>query len=306
MPNPFGVKDWPNFPSSGLGLGNYGLTSPGIDRANETFYILDDNMTKIRGKHEFQFGAHLRKDLMNVHPNDAGQDTFGFNTLATALYSPTASTPTNPAATPQTGSNLANMFLGVGTYQASLVRQWYYLRGGEAALYFQDNYKVTPRLTINLGLRWEYWQAYRDKNNILVGFDPSNHKIVLGTDLDTMYRAGASVPSVVAAYQGLGLGFESYKDAGLPQNLVNSRDKNFGPRAGFAYRALDGKNAFVVRGGYSLSYFNMDQNSFVSNMNNNTPLTATFNYNPLDAAQSPNGLAELRPDLRAGVHCGRE
>ena len=71
---------------------------------------------------------------------------------------------------------------------------------------------------------------------------------------------------------------------------MNSRYKNFGPRAGFAYRALNGKAAFVVRGGYSLSYFNMDQNSFVSNMNNNTPLTATFNYNPLDAAQSPNGL----------------
>jgi hypothetical protein len=182
------------------------------------------------------------------------------------------------------------MFLGVGTYQESLVRQWYYLRGGEAALYFQDNWKVTPRLTLNLGLRWEYWKAYRDKNNILVGFDPSNHSIVLGTDLDTMYRAGASVPSIVAAYGALGLKFESYQDAHLPQNLVNSRDKNFGPRVGFAYRALSGKSAFVLRGGYSLSYFNMDQNSFVSNMNNNTPLTATFNYNPLDATQSPNGL----------------
>ena len=306
MPNPFGVRDWPNFPSSGLGLGNYGLTTPGVDRANETFYILDDNVTKLHGKHEFLFGGHIRKDLMNVHPNDAAQDSFGFNTLATALYSPTASTPTNPTATPQTGSNLANMFLGVATYQASLVRQWYYLRGGEAALYFQDNYKVTPRLTLNLGLRWEYWQAYRDKNKILVGFDPSNHSIVLGADLNTMYRAGASVPSVVAAYQALGLTFEGYEAAHLPQNLVNSRDKNFGPRAGFAYRALSGKNVFVVRGGYSLSYFNMDQNSFVSNMNNNTPLTATFNYNPLDAAQSPNGFPNYglisSPSYIAGVN----
>ena len=63
-----------------------------------------------------------------------------------------------------------------------------------------------------------------------------------------MYRAGASVPSVVEAYQALGLTFESYQDAHLPRNLVNSRDKNFGPRAGFAYRALSGKREFVVRG----------------------------------------------------------
>jgi hypothetical protein len=76
-----------------------------------------------------------------------------------------------------------------------------------------------------------------------------------------------------------------------------ARDKNFGPRAGFAYRALSGKNVFVVRGGYSLSYFNMDQNSFVSNMNNNTPLTATFSYNPLDAALAQSviqGMGDLR------------
>lgn len=310
MPNPFGVRDWPNFPSSGtppgLGLGNYGLTSPGVDRANETFYILDDNVTKIHGKHEFLFGAHVRDDLMNIHPNDAGQDSFSFNTMATALYSPSASTPTNPAPTPQTGSNLANMYLGAATYQDSLVRQWYYLRGGEAALYFQDNYKMTSRLTVNLGLRWEYWKAYRDKNNILVGFDPSNHSIVLGTDLNTMYKAGASLPSVVSAYQDLGLKFETYQAAGLPQNLEHSRDKNFGPRAGFAYRAFDGKKAFVIRGGYSLSYFNMDQNSFVTNMNNNTPLTATFSYNPLDATQAPNGLPNYglisAPTYIAGVN----
>ena len=142
MPNPFNDKDWTMF--SNMGLGNYAMTGPGMDRANETYYILDDNLTMTRGSHEFQFGGHLRYDLMNVHPNDASASSFTFGTLATSLYSPTASTPTNPAATPYTGSNLANMFLGVSTYQASLIRAWDYLREGETALYFQDNYRADP------------------------------------------------------------------------------------------------------------------------------------------------------------------
>jgi hypothetical protein len=293
MPNVFGFKDWPQFSNMGFGTGtsspSYSLIGPGTDRANENYYTADDNVTKIHGKHEFLFGGHWRMDKMNIHPNDGSKSSFTFDTLATALYSPTASTPTNPAATPQTGSNAGNMFLGVSTYQESLLRSWYYLRGGEAALYFQDNYKVTSRLTLNVGLRWEYWQAYRDKNNVLVGFDPATHAIVLGNDLNTLYRLGNAVPSVVNAYQNLGLKFESYKDAGLPQNLMYPRKRNFGPRLGFAYKGGDGKSSFVVRAGYSLAYYVIRQD-WVGNMNSNTPLTATFNYNPLDASQSPNGL----------------
>jgi hypothetical protein len=298
MPNPFGYNDWPMFENMGFGTGEcsynaagagYCLMGPGMDRANENYYTVDDNATKVHGKHEFQFGVHWRMDKMNVHPNDRTKSLFTYDTLATALYDTTGSTPTNPRAVANTGQNIANMFLGVSTYQASLLRNWYYLRGGEAALYFQDNYKVNRRLTVNLGLRWEHWQAYRDKNNVLTGFDQANHAIVLGTDLNTLYSVGASVPSIVSTYQSLGLKFESWKDAGLPQDLVYPRNKNFGPRLGFAYKALGGKKAFVVRGGYSLSYYVIRQD-WVGNMNNNTPLSATFNYNPLDAAQAPNGL----------------
>lgn len=286
LPNPFAVRDWPMF--TDLGLGNYALVAPGTDRANETYFVVDDNVTKIHGKHEFLFGGRWRKDLMNIHPNNAAASAFTTNTLATALLDP-RSAAANPLATPQTGLGLANVFLGVMTYQTSLLRSWYYLRSTETALYFQDNWKLSPRLTLNLGLRWEYWPAYREKNNLLVGFDPSDHAMVLGTDLDTMYRMNASVPSVVERYKSLGLKFKGYQEAGLPQNLVYNRNRNFGPRLGFAYRAFDGPRSFVIRGGYSLSYFNLDQNSFISNFNNTTPLNATFNYLPNDATQSPDG-----------------
>ena len=287
MPDPFGVTDWPQFKSTGLG--NYSLNSSGFDRANTTAYTVDDNITKVHGKHELIFGAHYRMDQMNILPNTAGLSSFTYDTLATALYDSKNSTATNPVAVPQTGQNIANMYLGISTYSASLIRDWYYLRSAEGALYFQDNYRVTPRLTLNLGLRWETWRTISDKNNTLTGFDPSNHAIVLSTDLSSLYNQGMTLPSVISTYQSMGLTFESYKTAGLPQNLTHPRNLNFGPRLGFAYRATTSAKPMVLRGGYSLSYFAMDL-SWIGNMGNDTPFNATFTNNPNDATQTPNGL----------------
>jgi hypothetical protein len=86
---------------------------------------------------------------MNILPSNRQASSFTPATSATALYDP-KSTPNSPLVTPQTGSDLANLYLGVMTYSNSLFRTWYYLRSGENALYFQDNFKVTPRLTLNL------------------------------------------------------------------------------------------------------------------------------------------------------------
>jgi hypothetical protein len=286
MPNPLGVNDWPQFTSTGLG--NYNLTAPGTDRGNETYYTLDDNVTKIHGRHELLFGGHARKDFIDTLPNTAGRSSFTFDTLATALYDP-ASSPSNPVAVPQTGQNIANLFLGVSTYQESLVRSWYYMRSGEGALYIQDNFKVTPRLTLNLGIRWEAWLPLSEKNDTITGFDQANHAIVLGTSMNTLYGLGLTEPSVVSTYQGLGLKFESAQTAGLPNNLIYGQYKNFGPRLGFAYRAIGGAKPLVVRGGYSLSYFNMDY-SWVSNLSGDAPFSATFSNNPNNAALSPDGV----------------
>ena len=286
MPNPLGANDWPQFKSTGLG--NYVLSAPGTDFGNETYYTIDDNITKMHGKHEFLFGVHLRKDMVNMLNNTASQSLFTYDSLATALYDP-KSTPSNPQALPQTGQNLANMFLGVSTYQESMLRGFYYMRSGEGALYFQDNYKVTSRLTLNLGLRWEAWLPLREKNNSITGFDQANHAIVLDTDLGNLYKLGLTLPAVMATFQSLGVKFESAQTAGLGNALVQGQYHNLGPRVGFAWRALTGNRPLVVRGGYSMTYFNMDY-SWVGNLASDTPFSATFNNNPNDATQSPDGL----------------
>ena len=89
-------------------------------------------------------------------------------------------------------------------------------------LYVQDDWRVTPKLTLNLGLRWEFATPLLDRDNNWSDFDPAT---------DTMIRA---------------TGGSLYNRA-----LVHPDYKDFGPRLGFAYNVIP---KTVVRGGYGISY----------------------------------------------------
>jgi len=288
LPNPLNADGWPGIYDSIFP--NYYFETTNPQGSAFTFYILDDNATKIKGKHELQFGFHFRTDQLNYLPDQ--QQTAGnlnASTQATSLYDP-ASSRTNPLATSFTGNTTANLFLGVMYYSNQFVRNYYYMRTKEYALYFQDNYRVSPRLTLNLGLRWEYWPPYREKNNVLTSFDRKQHAVVMGQDLATLYRLGATIPSIVDRLQSFGAKFITWKDAGMSQSLMESNYKDFGPRLGFAYRAGDGARSFVVRGGYRVSYFPIPISTWGQRMRMNPPTTARFNFNPTDPAQSPDGI----------------
>src|SRR5207249_981651 len=98
----------------------------------------------------------------------------------------------------------------------------------------------------------------------------------------------------------------SYQDAGTPQKLVNRNWKEFGPRLGFAYRALDGKKAFVLRGGYRMSYYPQKLQDWVGSQSSSVPVGASFSNSVTSAALSPDGLPNygLRsvPQYIAGVN----
>lgn len=302
LPNPFNAEGWPGIYS--LGPSGYYYETENTQRAAFTNYVADSNFTKISGKHELQFGGHFRYDQLNYMPEQQQiQGNINFATNATGLYDP-ATSRTNPQVTPLTGYNLANLFLGAGNYRNNFVRGFWYMRTKEYSLYLQDNFRVSQRLTLNLGLRWEYWPPYSDKRGVMTSFDPKTKSVVLGNELSEFYRLGATLPGIVDSYEALGAKFINYKEAGLPRNLMNGNWKNFGPRIGFAYRLSEGDSPMVLRGGFRISYFPVPTDTWGRRMRMNIPLTAPFMNNVNQAETSPDGIREygLRsvPEFIAG------
>jgi hypothetical protein len=302
LPNPFQFPNWPTI--NGTDLGNYSFGGDGNFFLITNFVNLQDNATKVIGKHEFQFGFQTHFEIIDKSSNSVA-GSFSYATLGTALYDPT-STASNPIAKAFTGFGLANMYLGDMNYQAGFRRPWFHFRRQEYDPYFQDNWKVTKRLTLNLGLRYDMRTPLHDRDHTLLGFDLNKHAYVIGTSLNQFVNKGVTLPSIVTALQNFGGNVITNQDAGLPQNLIYMNWKQFGPRLGFAYRALDGRKQFVIRGGYRVSYYPQKLQDWVGAQSSSAPVGANFQYSVTNTALSPDGLPNygLRsaPQYVAGVN----
>jgi hypothetical protein len=304
LPNPFHETGLPNMTGTGFGM-VYSYADN--KRTNITDVLsLDQNFTLVRGRHELQFGGRFRHERLSVLPDQQQvQGSHNFSSLATALYDPNSGS--TYAALPRTGHDSANLFLGiVGSYSAQFVRKWYYLRAREYAAYLQDNWKVTPKLTLNLGLRYEFYPAIRERDNILTGFDTGTKSIIDGVTLERMNELGVTSPVIVKNFTDIGVKFITPREAGLPETMMYSNPWDFGPRGGFAYRLFSGSRSTVLRGGYALYGFPIPLRTFNARMRSNAPANARFTFNINSSAQSPDRLPNygLRsvPTTIAGVN----
>jgi hypothetical protein len=309
LPNPFQGIGFPRIPYSmssatGPGMSYDSSINPTIN--NGRIYNVDQNFTKIRGKHELQFGVRFRwEQLETLNDQQISQGQLNYNNVSpTALYDPTSGTAYGP--TPFTGHTAANFFLGMGSYQARFNRSWYRPRVRERAAYFQDNFKVTSRLTLNLGIRYEYNSPVNERDRTIFGFDEKQKAVILGRSIDDLAQMRNVLPSVVDAYTRLGVKFTTPEAAGLPDSLVHSNLWDFGPRLGFAYRLGGTHHATVVRGGYSIFAYPESLRLFAGNTQNTLPGQGNISYDPNAAEQSPDGLPNywLRsvPNVVAGVN----
>lgn len=302
-PNPNNVAGWPAFYGHGMDLE---FETENTQTTPFAYYIVDDNATKILGKHELQFGFHYRWDKLDTLPEQQyTQGQANGTAMFTTLYDPSTS-PTNPLATQLTGYSMASSYLGLMNYYVNLGHPLFEMRGQEFALYFQDNFKVNSRLTLNLGLRYDYWPAYKEISNLLTSFDLEKRAVVLGTDLNTMYGLGATIPSVVNRMQSLGAKFISREESGLPETFYNVPKTNFGPRLGFAYRLDTSNRPMVLRGGYRISHFTIPLRAWTASQRSNAPYYARLTSDYNSSALSPDGIGNYYmrsvPTTIAGVN----
>jgi hypothetical protein len=307
LPNLYNQVSYPVINNIGVGTGNSNYVQPINWKQNwYNYFILEDNFTKIHGRHELQFGVHLRYDQLTTLPQH--QQTAGYLTfpaVATGLYSP--GIPNRTGGVPNTGNIAASFYLGLANYQQQVAKGNYYTRGHEDAAYFQDNFKVTPRLTLNLGVRWQFTPYAKPKDDVFSSFDLKSMSIVLGTPLSRLYALGATTPALVNALIADGATFVLPKDVGLPQRLVDNNWHDIGPHVGFAYRALSGPKAFVLRGGYATTFFPLLIHGWADRMRIDSPFTGTYqNYLQTSSAFSPDGLPNYglvnTPTLIAGLN----
>ena len=150
-----------------------------------------------------------------------------------------------------------------------------YIFTSNYGFFVQDDYKLTPNLTLNLGLRYELQKPPYEKHGQMTNYVPEINKLILAGD--------AAVPNLGSLVAGAGLtGLVGLaRDHGLPFALVNTNSRDLAPRFGFAWRPFGG-NATVVRGGYGIFFTGSRLNPIRTDLTGGFPfsLSQTFNRQP--------------------------
>lgn len=206
---------------------NLGASAYSIPRArtSQTAQLLD-NFSFTQGKHTLKLGAEYRRAIVNSYNDNLERGLLDVN-------SETDDNGDNLYATDSVVNMLVSYYLGdvsasidAGNTQRTTVNNNF-------GIFAQDDYRATDRLTVNAGLRWEYFGPLSETHGLISNYDFSSGQLVLGRSYDSTYT-------------------------------------NFSPRLGFALRA---NKDTVVRGGYGLYYDYIPQDLLIANYTNAAGIT---------------------------------
>jgi hypothetical protein len=266
---PGGFPGIPNVPGNG-GLPQFTFNdiaqigSPTFLPSHEVqnTYGLSENLTWVHRNHALKFGTDIRSEEFTIFQPAAARGTLDFGPGFTD----------NPANQFTGGSGLASFLVGLSDggsinnlHNIDYHHQVY-------AFYAQDDWKVTPNLTLNLGLRYELFTTIKERNNELGTFDLSTGALIVpkGVTAQLTPQLAAIIPVQATASPG----------------LISPDINNFAPRVGLAYKVSE---KFVVRAGYGIFYGGDEAGPYSNpSMGFNPPFFISKNFNQPCGSPSAN------------------
>lgn len=268
-PNPFGVPGWPTLYATEANGTYFGWDSDNNKQQHMTSETIDDNVTWTHSKHTIQFGFHGRKEQNNIEELQQAQGSHDWSNSYTTNWSAANFGPAT-----DTGSGFAELLLGLPNYLSDQYnRGFFYFRQTMIGLYVNDKYKVSPRLTLNLGLRWDYFTPYTEaRNRIVLPYAADSQFAVMTAGNLSINQLGAPA-SDIAAWSAIGLKYVTAASMGYPSDLFAQIHHDFGPRLGVAYQV---NHNTVLRGSYGIYYVPEPLNLLLQSARSTPPLNLRY------------------------------
>lgn len=274
LPNPFGVNGWPTVYTDAYNMFyGGGWDSDNRKAQNMTHYQIDDSVTWNKGRHNMKFGFKGRLERNNVVELQQAQGSDAFDSNWTGLYDAAGQ-----QLTPFTGSGLASLELGLPSYLSNQFnRGFFYFQQKEIGLFAEDTWRLSPKLTLSMGLRWEYWSPYKEKYDRLVNIDlkslsPTSMQVVLPND-KTLSSLPGLPQDVIKSWTARGLTAVSANSIHFPSALYPNVWNDIAPHLALAYRLNE---KMVIRGGFGTYYWPMPLSQILQTSRVNAPLNLRY------------------------------
>ena len=257
----FGSNIW-QLPTAQSGIRNFGVSGDFTlgSFTNAKFirntYDLREMLSWTKGKHSMNFGVDVEVDQSNIRNTDLENGSFNF---------------TNDV----TGLSMASFLLGYQHTFSQTSGDFSDSRENPIGLFASDKWKVSPRLTLNYGLRWEPQQVMKEIWGRIEQFRPD------------AYAAGVQSSVIPSAPAGLFFVGDKYNGVGTPERGENGDFNNFGPRVGVAWD-ISGHGTTVLRGGGGLFYYSRLPGLFL----NDAAISAPFSLR-IDLNDSTTGASQI-------------